>query len=181
MVQLQLLTPTNVDPPVFQLTSTSSPPTDVLWTTNGSPVNGSNDMIVTNHSTSTYSNILTMTGRAYRMCTCNVNTTCSPVCGGFTLDPQVHNFISHCTRYVVPMKGVLYLQLLLLMCSLVPHLSVSPGPHQPQVVQCPYMIFTMWEMEPKYKGRFNHYYLLCPNQPSSCDSVQHLLCHLKMA
>eukprot|EP00731_Ephydatia_muelleri_P019051 Em0011g1091a len=39
-VQFQLLTPTNVDPPVFQLTctSTSSPPTDVLWTTNGSPL-----------------------------------------------------------------------------------------------------------------------------------------------
>ncbi|KAL5509325.1 hypothetical protein EMCRGX_G004667 [Ephydatia muelleri] len=156
MVQLQLLTPTNVDLPVFQLT------TDVLWTTNGSPVNGSDDMIVTNHSTSTYSNILTMTGRAYRMCTCNVTTTCSPVCGGFTLNPQVHNFIPHCT-------------------SLVPHLSVSPGPHQPQVVQCPYMIFTMWVMEPKYKGKFNHYYLLCPNQSSSCGSVQHLLCHLKMA
>ena len=91
-VQFQLLTPTNVDPPVFQLTctSTSSPPTDVLWTTNGSPVSNTSSQIVTNRPTSTYNNTLTVTGRAYGMYTCTVTTTCSPVCGGggFTLNPR---------------------------------------------------------------------------------------------
>ncbi|KAL5486438.1 hypothetical protein EMCRGX_G018913 [Ephydatia muelleri] len=91
-VQFQLLTPTNVDPPVFQLTctSTSSPPTDVLWTTNGSPVSNTSSQIVTDRPTSTYNNTLTVTGRAYGMYTCTVTTTCSPVCGGpgFTLNPR---------------------------------------------------------------------------------------------
>eukprot|EP00731_Ephydatia_muelleri_P019044 Em0011g1084a len=91
-VQFQLLTPTNVDPPVFQLTctSTSSPPTDVLWTTNGSPVSNTSSQIVTDRPTSTYNNILTVTGRAYGMYTCTVTTTCSPVCGatGFTPNPR---------------------------------------------------------------------------------------------
>eukprot|EP00731_Ephydatia_muelleri_P018842 Em0011g882a len=91
-VQFQLLTPTNVDPPVFQLTctSTSSPPTDVLWTTNGSPVSNTSSQIVTDQPTSTYNNTLTVTGRAYGMYTCTVTTTCSPVCGGpgFTLNPR---------------------------------------------------------------------------------------------
>eukprot|EP00731_Ephydatia_muelleri_P018993 Em0011g1033a len=90
IVQFQLLTPTNVDPPVFQLTSTStsSPPTDVLWTTNGSPVSNISFQIVTDRPTSTYNNIMTVTGRAYGMYTCTVTTTCSPVCGGFTLNPR---------------------------------------------------------------------------------------------
>eukprot|EP00731_Ephydatia_muelleri_P018890 Em0011g930a len=89
-IQFQLLTPTNVDPPVFQLTctSTSSPPTDVLWTTNGSPVSNTSSQIVTDRPTSTYNNILTVTGRAYGMYTCTVTTTCSRVCGGFTLNPR---------------------------------------------------------------------------------------------
>ncbi|KAL5486451.1 hypothetical protein EMCRGX_G018928 [Ephydatia muelleri] len=91
-VQFQLLTPTNVDPPVFQLTctSTSSPPTDVLWTTNGSPVSNTSSQIVTDRPTSTYNNTLTVTGRAYGMYTCTVTTTCSPVCGatGFTPNPR---------------------------------------------------------------------------------------------
>ncbi|KAL5486605.1 hypothetical protein EMCRGX_G019107 [Ephydatia muelleri] len=89
-VQFQLLTPTNVDPPVFQLTctSTSSPPTDVLWTTNGSPVSNTSSQIVTDRPTPTYNNTLTVTGRAYGMYTCTVTTTCSPVCGGFTLNPR---------------------------------------------------------------------------------------------
>ena len=94
-VQFQLLTPTNVDPPVFQLTctSTSSPPTNVQWTINGSPVNGGNyasSQIVTDRPTSTYNNTLTVTGRAPGMYTCTVTTTCSPVCGltGFTLNPR---------------------------------------------------------------------------------------------
>ncbi|KAL5486460.1 hypothetical protein EMCRGX_G018938 [Ephydatia muelleri] len=91
-VQFQLLTPTNVDPPVFQLTctSTNSPPTDVLWTTNGSPVSNTSSQIVTDRPTSTYNNTLTVTGRAYGMYTCTVTTTCSPVCGGpgFTLNPR---------------------------------------------------------------------------------------------
>eukprot|EP00731_Ephydatia_muelleri_P019086 Em0011g1126a len=91
-VQFQLLTPTNVDPPVFQLTctSTSAPPTDVLWTTNGSAVSNTSSQIVTDRPKSTYNNILTVTGRAYGMYTCTVTTTCSPVCGGggFTLNPR---------------------------------------------------------------------------------------------
>ena len=91
-VQFQLLTPTNVDPPVFQLTctSTSSPPTTVQWTFNGSPVNGGTSQIVTDGPTSTYNNTLTVTGRSPGMYTCNVTTTCSPVCGatGFTLNPR---------------------------------------------------------------------------------------------
>ena len=76
-VQFQLLTPTNVDPPVFQLTctSTSSPPTDVLWTTNGSAVSNTSSQIVTDRPTSTYNNTLTVTGRAYGMYTCTVTTT----------------------------------------------------------------------------------------------------------
>ncbi|KAL5486620.1 hypothetical protein EMCRGX_G019124 [Ephydatia muelleri] len=72
-VQFQMLTLANVEPPVFQLTctSTSSPPTDI-------------------RPTSTYNNTLTVTGRAYGMYTCTVTTTCSPVyfCGGFTLNPR---------------------------------------------------------------------------------------------
>ena len=92
-VQFQLLTPTNVDPPVFQLTctSTSSPPTTVQWTINGSPVNGGNytsSQIVTDGPTSTYNNTLSVTGRSSGMYTCSVTTTCSPVCGGFTLNPR---------------------------------------------------------------------------------------------
>ena len=94
-VLFKLLTPTNVDPPVFQLTctSTTSPPTTVQWTINGSPVNGSNytsSQIVTDGPTSTYNNTLTVTGRSPGMYTCNVTTTCSPVCGGtgFTLYPR---------------------------------------------------------------------------------------------
>ncbi|KAL5486539.1 hypothetical protein EMCRGX_G019033 [Ephydatia muelleri] len=89
-VQFQLLTPTNVDPPVFQFTctSTSSPPTDVLWTTNGSPVSNTSSQIVTDRPKSTYNNTLTVTGRAYGMYTCTVTTTCSPVWGGFTLNPR---------------------------------------------------------------------------------------------
>ena len=78
-VQFQLLTPTNVDPPMFQLTctSTSSPPTTVQWTINGSPVNGGNyasSQIVTDRPTSTYNNTLTVTGRAPGMYTCTVTT-----------------------------------------------------------------------------------------------------------
>ena len=91
-VQFQLLTPTNVDPPVFQLTctSTSSPPTTVQWTFNGSLVNGGTSQILTDRPTSTYNNTLTVTGRSPGMYICNVTTTCSPVCGatGFTLNPR---------------------------------------------------------------------------------------------
>eukprot|EP00731_Ephydatia_muelleri_P019076 Em0011g1116a len=102
-VQFQLLTPTNVDPPVFQLTctSTSSPPTDVLWTTNGSAVSNTSSQIVTDRPTSTYNNTLTVTGRAYGMYTCTVTTTCSPVCGGFTLNPRSIPH-PHCTRSSPP-------------------------------------------------------------------------------
>ena len=93
-VQFQLLTPTNVDPPVFQLTctSTSSPPTTVQWTINGSPVNGGNyasSQIVTDRPTSTYNNTLTVTGRAPGMYTCNVTTITSPLIS--CTSPQVCN------------------------------------------------------------------------------------------
>eukprot|EP00731_Ephydatia_muelleri_P000484 Em0001g484a len=94
-VQFELLTPTNIDPPVFQLTctSTSSPPTFVQWAMNGSPVNGGNyisTQTVTDQPTSTYNNTLTVTGRAPGMYTCTITTTCSPVCGatGFTSNPR---------------------------------------------------------------------------------------------
>ncbi|KAL5486538.1 hypothetical protein EMCRGX_G019032 [Ephydatia muelleri] len=75
-------------PLVHMCTSTSSPPKAVLWTTNGGPVSNSNtasSMRVTDRPTSTYKNILTV---AYGMYTCTVTTTCSPVCGGFTLNPR---------------------------------------------------------------------------------------------
>ncbi|KAL5486464.1 hypothetical protein EMCRGX_G018943 [Ephydatia muelleri] len=62
--------------------------TYVLWTTNGSPVSNTSSQIVTDRPTSTYNNTLTVTGRAYGMYTCTVTTTCSPVCGGFTLNPR---------------------------------------------------------------------------------------------
>ena len=83
-VQFQLLTPTNVDPPMFQLTctSTSSPPTTVQWTINGSSVNGGNyasSQIVADPPTSTYNNTLTVTGRTPGMYTCNVTTITSPL------------------------------------------------------------------------------------------------------
>ena len=83
-VQFQLLTPTNVDPPVFQLTctSTSSPPTTVQWTINGIPVNGGNytsSQIVTDQPTSTCKNTLTVTGRAPGMYTCTITTIISPL------------------------------------------------------------------------------------------------------
>ena len=94
-MSFQLLTQTSADPPVFQLTcvTTSSPPTTVLWTLNGSPVNGSNytsSQIVVDRPKSTYNNTLTVTGRVSGMYTCTVTTTCSPVCGatGFTLNPR---------------------------------------------------------------------------------------------
>ena len=91
-VQFQLLTPTNVNPLVFQLTctSTSSPPTTVQWTIDGYPVNGGNYTIVTDRPTSTYNNTLTVTGRAPGMYTCTVTTITSPLisCTG---SPQVCN------------------------------------------------------------------------------------------
>ena len=104
-VQFQLLTPTNVDPPVFQLTctSTGSPPTTVLWTINGSPVTNSNaasSKIVTDRPTSTYSNTLTVSVREYGMYTCTVSSTCSPVCGGFALNPR-----STTSSFTVPGKS----------------------------------------------------------------------------
>ena len=114
-VLFQLLTPTNVDPQVFQLTctSTSSPPTTVQWTISGSPVNGGNyasSQIVTDRPTSTYNNTLTVTGRVPGMYTCTVTTTCSPVCGGtgFTLNPR-STTSSLSVSGVLPMKSVLYL------------------------------------------------------------------------
>ena len=94
-VQFQLLTPTNVDPPVFQLTctSTSSPPTTVQWTTNGSPVSGNyaSSQIVTDRPTSTYNNTLTVTGRAPGMYTCNVTTITSPLINCVPGSPQMCN------------------------------------------------------------------------------------------
>ena len=94
-VQFQLLTPTNIDPPMFQFicTSTSSPPTTVQWTINGSQVIGDNyafSQIVIDRPTSTYNNTLTVIGRLPGMYTCSFITTCSPVCGatGFSLNPR---------------------------------------------------------------------------------------------
>ena len=151
-VQFQLLTPTNVDSPVFQLTctSTSSPPTTVQWTINGSPVNGGNyasSQIVTDRPTSTYNNTLTVTGRAPGMYTCNVTTTCSPVCGsnGFTHRYDKTSFnvsgkyclqsVSCTYRHVPLYRSSCPNPLVSLLCRLVPHLSMSLGLHQPQVVQ----------------------------------------------
>eukprot|EP00731_Ephydatia_muelleri_P037068 Em0390g1a len=92
-VQFQLLTATNVDPPVFQLTctSTSSPATDVQWTVNKTAVNKSSTVSsqkVTDRPTSTYNNTVIVTGRTAGMYTCNVTTTCTPVCGGFSRNPR---------------------------------------------------------------------------------------------
>ena len=92
-VQFQLLTPTNVDPPVFQLTctSTGSPPTAVRWAVIAGSVTGSStsSQTVTERPTSTYNNTLTVTGSATGRYTCTVTTTCSPVCGGYvTLNPR---------------------------------------------------------------------------------------------
>ena len=76
-VQFQLKTAPNVDPPVFQLTCTSSaaPATTVQWSKDGSPVSGgSSSQIVTDTVEATYINELTVTGRQSGTYTCNVTT-----------------------------------------------------------------------------------------------------------
>ena len=134
-VQFQLLTPTNVDPPVYQLTCTStSSPTTVQWTINGSPVSGyyASSQIVTDRPASTY-NTLTVTGTAPGMYAGAVTTTCSSVCAplGYTLNPrstisyQVSNAFKSVVYLCASIQVLLPHPLLSLLCSLVPHLSVS--------------------------------------------------------
>ena len=76
-IQFELKTAPNVDPPVFQLTCTSStaPATTVQWSKDGSPVSGgSSSQIVTDTVEATYINELTVTGRQSGTYTCNVTT-----------------------------------------------------------------------------------------------------------
>ena len=76
-IQFELKAAPNVDPPVFQLTCTSStaPATTVQWSKDGSPVSGgSSSQIVTDTVEATYINELTVTGRQSGTYTCNVTT-----------------------------------------------------------------------------------------------------------
>ena len=76
-IQFELKTAPNVDPPVFQLTCTSStaPATTVQWSKDGSPVSGgSSSQIVTDTVEATYINELTVTGRQSGTYTCTVTT-----------------------------------------------------------------------------------------------------------
>ena len=73
-IQFQLL---SADPPVFQLTCTSStaPATTVQWSKDGSPVSGgSSSQIVTDTVEATYINELTVTGKQNGTYTCTVTT-----------------------------------------------------------------------------------------------------------
>ena len=73
-IQFQLL---SADPPVFQLTCTSStaPATTVQWSKDGSPVSGgSSSQIVTDTVEATYINELTVTGTQSGTYTCTVTT-----------------------------------------------------------------------------------------------------------
>ena len=76
-IQFELKTAPNVDPPVFQLTCTSStaPATTVQLSKDGSPVSGgSSSQIVTDTVEATYINELTVTGRQSGEYTCTVTT-----------------------------------------------------------------------------------------------------------
>ena len=76
-IQFELKTAPNVDPPVFQLTCTSStaPATTVQWSKDGSPVSGgSSSQIVTNRTEATYINELTVTRRQSGTYNCTVTT-----------------------------------------------------------------------------------------------------------
>ena len=76
-IQFELKTAPNVDPPVFQLTCTSStaPATTVQWSKDGSPVSGgSSSQIVTDTVEATYINELTVTGRQSGTYTCTITT-----------------------------------------------------------------------------------------------------------
>ena len=76
-IQFELKTAPNVDPPVFQLTCTSStaPATIVQWSKDGSPVSGgSSSQIVTDTVEATYINELTVTGRQSGTYTCTIIT-----------------------------------------------------------------------------------------------------------
>ena len=76
-IQFELKTTPNVDPPVFQLTCTSStaPATTVQWSKDGSPVSGgSSSQIVTDTVEATYINELTLTGRQSGTYNCTVTT-----------------------------------------------------------------------------------------------------------
>ena len=69
-----LLTAINAATPMFTLTCTSTggPATTVIWTLDGSPQNGGTSQI-TNQSTATYSNSLTVTGRSTGNYQCSVS------------------------------------------------------------------------------------------------------------
>ena len=76
-IQFELKTAPNVDPPVSQLTCTSStaPATTVQWSKDGSPVSGgSSSQIVNDTVEATYINELTVTGRQSGEYTCTVTT-----------------------------------------------------------------------------------------------------------
>ena len=76
-IQFELKTAPNVDPPVFQLTCTSStaPATTVQWSKDGSPVSGgSSSQIVTDTVEATYINELTVTGRQSGTYNCTVTS-----------------------------------------------------------------------------------------------------------
>ncbi|KAL5517495.1 hypothetical protein EMCRGX_G003049 [Ephydatia muelleri] len=82
-IQLSLLTAPAVDPPVFQLncTSTRSPATIVKWTINGSTAEGgrfASYQILKDPVSSTYENILVVTGNVFGLFVCNVTTWIAP-------------------------------------------------------------------------------------------------------
>ena len=87
-VQFQLVTPLPIDPPVYQLAciSTYSPATTVQWMYNGSPANTTNFaafQLLTDPLSSTYKNILVVTGKMAGNYSCTVTTLCAPACGNF--------------------------------------------------------------------------------------------------
>ena len=78
-IQFSLLTAVNAATPMFTLTCTSTggPATTVTWTLDGSQFLGGGSSQITDQSTATYSNTLTVTGRepgSYQCSVSNVRT-----------------------------------------------------------------------------------------------------------
>ena len=104
-IDFDLKTAPNVDPPVFQLTCTSStaPATTVQWSKDGSPVSGgSSSQIVINRVHAAYINELTVTGRQSGTYMCNVTTCKAYSAGASTVDSftiygksTAYNFFSY--------------------------------------------------------------------------------------
>ena len=166
------------------------------WTIDGIPVNGSNyssSQIVIDGPTSTYNNTLTVTGRAPGMYTCFITTTCSPVCGAAGFNPSPRYITSSLTvlgKYYMCKEYHLLMDVCLFSIQLLlnPPTGVIAKRSGPTAVSVSwtapisgspvtrYDISTVWLIESLAQLGVHHFDILCPNQPSSWSSLQHL-CH----